>query len=172
MKFFVSKFETFNIMNRKKNGVWFVVISIIAIAIFNIKKLIVLGMIVIGSVFFPEASSILKHYCFGNGDTLRLKSNYIRNSPVVQKRLKKMRIGQETKLGMHQWEDWRLSYAINGFYIKKKKNKVIIRQWIKFDGTGNVITWFGPIPLPDNIVHTFECKPFWVYHEFPIVNQQ
>jgi hypothetical protein len=79
-----------------------------------------------------------------------------------------MRVGQETKLGMHQWEDWRLSYAINGFQMKKKKDKVVIRQWIKFDGTGDVITWFGPIPLPDNIVHTFDCKPFWVYHEFPI----
>lgn len=155
-------------MNKKKNGVWLAIISIIAIAIFNIKKLIVLGMIVVGSVFFPEATSILKHYCFGNGDTLYLHSDYIRTSTVVQRRLKKMKVGDKRKVGMHQWEDWRLSYAINGFDMKKQKHKVVITQWIKFDATGNVITWFGPIPLPDDIVHTFDCKPFWVYHEFPI----
>lgn len=153
---------------KNKIASWFIAATIITLFIVYIKKIIVLGMIVVGAVFFPEASTILRHYCFGNGDTLYLQSDYIRTSPVVQKRLRKMHVGQETKLGMHQWEDWRLSYAINGFKMKKKKHKVIIRQWIKFDGTGDVITWFGPIPLPDNIVHTFDCKPFWVYHEFPI----
>ncbi|MEY4273461.1 MAG: hypothetical protein RL638_409 [Bacteroidota bacterium] len=153
---------------KHKIASWFIAATIITLSLVYIKKIIVLGMIVVGAVFFPEASTVLRHYCFGNGDTLHLQSDYIRTSPVVQKRLQKMRVGQETKLGMHQWEDWRLSYAINGFQMKKKKDKVVIRQWIKFDGTGDVITWFGPIPLPDNIVHTFDCKPFWVYHEFPI----
>ena len=78
-----------------------------------------------------------------------------------------MKVGDKKIVGMHQWQDWRLSYAINGFEMKKYQHKVVIRQWIKFDGTGKVLTWFGPIPLPDDIVHTFDCTPFWVYHEFP-----
>ena len=125
-------------------------------------------MIVVGAIIFPEASTILRHYCFGNGDTLYLQSDYIQTSPVVQRKLKKMKVGDKKIVGMHQWEDWRLSYAINGFEMKKQKHKVVIKQWIKFDGTGDVLTWFGPIPLPDDIVHTFKCTPFWVYHEFPI----
>lgn len=123
-------------------------------------------MIGIGAIFFPEASKILRHYCFGDGSTLYLKSNYIKHSPVVKRKLSKMKVGQTRKVGMHQWEDFRLSYALNPFKMEKQKDKVIITQWIEFAKTNKVITWFGPIPLPDNIVHTFNCKPFLVYHEF------
>ena len=151
-----------------KKYVWLpILICLIAFTLY-IKKIIVLGMIVVGAIIFPEASTILKHYCFGNGETLHLQSDYIRTSPVVQRKLKQMKVGDKKIVGMHQWQDWRLSYAINGFEMKKYKHKVVIRQWIKFDGTGKVLTWFGPIPLPDDIVHTFDCTPFWVYHEFPI----
>lgn len=136
--------------------------------LFNIKKIIVLGMIAFGALVFPEASQALRHYCFGNGEKLVVHSGYIIKSPVVQKHLRKMKVGDKKKIGMHQWEDWRLSFAINPFSMEKRKDKVIITQWMKFDNTGNVITWFGPIPLPDNIVHTFNCTPYLFYHEFPI----
>jgi hypothetical protein len=140
--------------------------SIFILGVFFIKKILVVGMIIIGAIFFPEASQILRHYCFGDGSTLYLKSDYIKKSRVVKNKLKKMTIGQKKKVGMHQWEDFRLAYALNPFTIEKRKNKAVITQWIQFDKTNKVITWFGPIPLPDNIVHTFECTPFLVYHEF------
>lgn len=146
----------------KKLAIIFLIIGFL----YFIKKILVLGMIAFGFLFFPEASKILRHYCFGDGSTLYLKSNYIKNSPVVKKKLAKMKVGDKRKVGMHQWEDFRLAYALNPFSIEKRKNKVIISQWIQFDKTNRVITWFGPIPLPDNIVHTFDCKPFLVYHEF------
>lgn len=134
--------------------------------LFFLKKILVIGMIVFGAVFFPEASEILRHYCFGDGSTLYLRSDYIKNSPVVKKKLQQMRVGQKKKVGMHQWEDFRLAYALNPFTMEKRNDKVVITQWIQFDKTNKVFTWFGPIPLPDNIVHTFNCKPFLVYHEF------
>ena len=140
--------------------------AFIMLLIIFLKKLLVLGMILFGSIFFPEASQILRHYCFGDGSTLYLKSDYIKQSPVVKKKLRTMKVGQKKKVGMHQWEDFRLSYALNPFTIEKRKDKVVITQWIQFDKTNNVITWFGPIPLPDNIVHTFDCTPYLVYHEF------
>ena len=71
-----------------------------------------------------------------------------------------MKVGEKHKVGMHQWEDWRLSFAINPFTIEKRKDRVIITQWMEFDKTNKVITWFGPIPIPDNIVHTFDCTPY------------
>lgn len=146
-----------------------IVTTFVLIVLYNIKKILVLGMIGVGAFVFPEASQSLKHYCFGNGEKLVIKSNYIRRSPVVLKHLKTMKVGQKKKVGMHQWEDWRLSYAINPFTIEKRKHKVIISQWIEIDRTGKVFTWVGPIPIPDNIVYAFGGgKPFMFYHEFPI----
>lgn len=142
--------------------------SLSVVCLFFYKKILVIGMIVIGYFIFPEASQALKHYCFGNGETLIVDSEYIRKSPVVLKHLKHMKIGEKRKVGMHQWEDWRLSFAINPFTIEKRKNKVIITQWMQFAKTNKVITWFGPIPIPDNIVHTFECTPYLFYSEFKI----
>jgi len=132
------------------------------------RKILVLGMIFFGSIFFPEASQILSHYCFGDGEKLILDSDYIKKSPVVLNSLRKMKVGQKKRVAFKQNQDWRLSYALNPFYIEKRKDKVIITQWIKFDETNNVFTWFGPIPIPDNIVHTFKCAPFKVYCEFDI----
>jgi hypothetical protein len=136
------------------------IFSGILLFIFFFKKIVVIGMIAVGAVFFPEASQALRHYCFGDGSTLHVSPDYIKNSPVVIKHLKKMKVGQKKKVGMHQWEDWRLSFAINPFTIEKRKNKVIITQWMEFNKTGDVITWLFFIPMPDNIVHTFDCTPY------------
>jgi hypothetical protein len=133
-----------------------------------VNKILVFGMIIVGSFLYPEASQILNHYCFGNGEDLVLESDYIKNSSVVIKELKKMKIGQKKKVTFFQKEDWRLSYALNPFYIEKRKDKVIITQYIKFDKTSKSYTQFGPIKLSDNIVHAFKCTPFKVYHEFKL----
>jgi len=138
---------------------------ILLVSIF-IEKILVIGMIVFGSIFFPEASQALKHYCFGNGEKLIVRSEYIKNSPVVKKYLKKMKVGEKRKVSFKQKEDWRLSYALNPFTIEKRKDKVIITQWMEFDKTNKVKTQFGPIKLSDNIVHTFDCTPYLFYHEF------
>ncbi len=125
-------------------------------------------MIVVGSLFFPEASIALSHYCFGNGDTLRVESDYIRTSPVVIKEIKTLKKGEKRRVGMKQSEDWRLSYALNPFNIERKGNKIIITQWMQFDKSNKVKTRFGPFSFNDNIVHTFDCKPYLFYHEFEI----
>jgi hypothetical protein len=130
------------------------------------KKIIVIGMMFVGSFIYPEASQILTHYCFGNGEKLILESDYIKNSPVVLKELEKMKIGQKKRVTFIQKEDWRLSYALNPFYIEKRKDKVIITQHIKFATTDKTYTWFGPFKISDNIVHTFKCTPYDVYYEF------
>ena len=71
------------------------VVSAILLVVLNIKKIIVLGMIVFGSIFFPEASKALSHYCFGDGDTLKVESDYIRSSPVVQKEVETLKDGEK-----------------------------------------------------------------------------
>jgi hypothetical protein len=79
-----------------------------------------------------------------------------------------MKVGQKKRVGFEQSEDWRLSFALNGFTMEKQKNKVIISQCIKFDRTGDVKTVFFFIPISDNIVYTFNCTPYiarteWYY---------
>lgn len=143
-------------------------LSILTLFVVFFKKIVVIGMIVVGAVIFPEASQALRHYCFGDGSQLEVSPDYIKNSPVVKKHLAHMKVGEKHKVGMHQWEDWRLSFAINPFTIEKRKDKIIITQWMNFDKTNKVITWFGPIPIPDNIVHTFECTPYMFHTEWKV----
>ena len=142
------------------------IVSLIMLCLINFKKILVLGMIGFGAIFFPEASQALRHYCFGDGSTLYVSPEYIKTSPVVKEELAKMKVGQKRRVGMHQWEDFRLSFAINPFIIEKRKNKIVITQWMDFDKTNNVFTWFGPIPIPDNIVHTFNCTPYMFHCEW------
>lgn len=135
------------------------------------KKLFVVAMIVGGFFVAPEASQILSHYCFGDGDTLYLDSSYLKRSPVVISAATGLKVGGKIKeVRLNQSEDWRLSYAINGFTLKRTKKGYVIQQWIEFDKTGKIPTdiYFGifKLPVQDAIVHTFDCTPFWVVCEF------
>ena len=146
----------------------FLIYSLFGLCLIFHKKVLVISMIVVGHFIFPEASQALKHYCFGNGQTLYVDSEYIKTSPVVLKNLSNMKIGEKRKVSFKQPEDWRLSYALNPFTIEKRKHKVIITQWMKFSTNNKVKTWYGPIPISDNIVHTFNCTPYLFYSEFKI----
>jgi hypothetical protein len=117
-----------------------------------------------------EGISILNHYLFGNGEDLILKSDYIPNSPVIKKKLKSMRIGETRRITFEQKEDWRLSYALNPFHLKKTKNGFEIYQYIKFDTSGKIFTYvntpIGKIKIYDNWVHIKKCKPFMVRYYY------
>ena len=134
------------------------------------SKLMVIGMIVFSTFAYPEASCILNHYCFGNGDTLILDTSYLKVSPIITKELVSMKVGETKIVRFTQKDDWRLSYAINGFTLIKKKHKVIVKQYIEFDKTGKVYTdlnlGVAKLRVDDRLVHTFDCTPFWIYSEF------
>jgi hypothetical protein len=91
-------------------------------------------------------------------------------SPVITKELSTMRVGETRIVRFTQKDDWRLSYAINGFTLIKKKHKIIVKQYIVFDKTGKVYTdlnlGVAKLRVDDGFVHTFDCTPFWVYSEF------
>lgn len=132
------------------------------------RQILVIYMIFYGYFIYPEASKILAHYCFGDGSELILKNEYIKKSPVIIYHINDMSENEKRKIGMHQLEDLRLSFALNPFTINKSKNKITISQFIKFDKTGKSITWIGPLPVPDNIVHVFNCNPYTVKSYFEI----
>jgi hypothetical protein len=91
-------------------------------------------------------------------------------SPIITKELASMKVGETKIVRFAQKDDWRLSYAINGFTLIKKKHKIIVKQYIEFDNTGKIYTdlnlGVAKIRVDDGFVHTFDCTPFWVYSEF------
>lgn len=134
------------------------------------KQALVIAMIIGGKVVAPEASAVLSHYCFGNGDTLYLNANYIKTSPVVLRGMKGLKIGQSRKVALKQKEDWRLSYALNPFTITRTRKGYTITQYMDFDKTGKVATTlnlgFTKIQVDDNIAHAFESRPYWAVAKF------
>jgi len=139
---------------------------------FQKDKVLVLGMIYGGKIVSPEGSQILDQYCFGNGDTLFLDPEYIKKSPVVLKNIQGLKDGQSKKIRFHQKEDWRLSYALNPFSIEKRGKGYRIYQYISFDKRGKDYTYLdlkvGRIKIQDNIVYTYQCKPFVAVCDFTL----
>jgi hypothetical protein len=135
-------------------------------------KRIYRNMIFFGGLVFPEASKILRHYLFGNGDDLEIVSRYFFNSKVVADALSgnpnTAIIGPVTlRIG----ENPRSAYAVNGFYIS---NDGAIEVFQKIDfadrNNRNAYTTFNvlgrELKIPDRLVRAFEesggCKPFTV----------
>ena len=137
---------------------------------FIISFLLLLGIIPAQTGIPIEGIQVLYHYMYGNGEDLILKSDYLPHSSVIKKELKRMKVGQTKRITFHQKEDWRLSYALNPFHLKKTKNGFEIYQYIKFDTTGKVYTYIntplGKIKIFDSWVHIKECKPFMVYYYY------
>jgi hypothetical protein len=129
------------------------------------------NMIFFGSFIYPEASKILKHYIFGNGEDLIIESEYFYNSKVIKNVLdnKKNEILGPIKLNIN--DDPRIAYAINGFYIKNI-NQIEIYQEIKFAERNDkdIYTFFdilgNKLKIPDRLIRIFEenggCKTFTV----------
>ena len=148
-----------------------IIVGIIGLMTLCYKKLFVVAMIVGGFFVAPEASQILSHYCFGDGDTLYLDSSYLKTSPVVISAAKGLNVGGKiADVRLNQSRDWRLSYAINGFTLKRTRKGYVIQQWIEFDKTGTIPTdinlGVAKLRVQDAIVHKFDCTPFWVICEF------
>ncbi len=121
-------------------------------------------------LFYPEGVKVVSHYVFGRGEKYKLTSNYIPKSPVVIGQLNKMEVGQVKIVSFKQYEDWRLSYALNPFELKKMKYGFQINQYIKFDSTGNVYTIINllgiKIKVYDNWVNFLGTQPYDLTYEY------
>ncbi len=89
---------------------------------FIISFLLLLGLVPVQTDIPVEGIQVLYHYMYGNGEDLVLESDYLPHSPVIKRELGKMKVGQTKRITFHQKEDWRLSYALNPFHLKKTKN--------------------------------------------------
>lgn len=146
--------------------------SLLLVGLFIVfpRQSIVIALIIGGKIIAPEASAILAHYCFGNGDTLRISPDYLRRSPVVLQSINGLRKGETRRIVFKQNEDWRLSYALNPFHVKKIKGGYIVFQYIEFASNNQTFTvldlWFAKFVVRDDIAHVFDCKPFMAVCRF------
>jgi len=130
------------------------------------------NIIFFGGVIYPEASKIVKHYIFGNGEDIEIISRYFFNSEVIKNALNNNHgtaiIGPVT---LRINDDPRIAYAINGFYVKNN-DPVELYQEIDFANRNdrNTYTIFAisgrEITIPDRLIRAFEedggCKKFTV----------
>jgi hypothetical protein len=130
------------------------------------------NMIFFGGIIYPEASKILKHYIFGDGEDMVIVSQYFFNSGIIQNALNNNLnneiIGPVT---LRINDDPRIAYAINGFYIKNNEPMEIYQE-IDFANRNdrNTYTLFNilnrEIKIPDRLIRAFEegggCKQFTV----------
>lgn len=139
---------------------------LLAKANFELKKVPIQVLILGGKVISPEGSSVLEHYISGKGGILELSPSYLQTSPVVKNAVKGLKVGESRRITFKQSQDWRLSYALNPFNIKRTKDGYEITQYIEFDRTNKVYTFlnlgFTKLKVYDNLVHAYECKPFTV----------
>jgi hypothetical protein len=144
-------------MRRKYLGVFFVLFFGFIVVYFIVSR-----------SDYREGVIVLSHYLFGNGSDLILESDYMPQSPVIRKRLKTMKIGEKQRVSFKQQQDWRLSYAINGFELTKTSSGFSIHQYIAFDTTGTVYTdvksIFGKVRVYDNWVHIIGGNSFHLYY--------
>jgi hypothetical protein len=137
-------------------------------SVFIVSSILLLSIYIITS--FPEGVSVLTHYVFGDGEKLELKSDYLPKSPVIINSLKSMKIGETKVIRFSQKKDWRLSYALNPFRLKKLKNGFEIYQYIEFDKTGKVYTIVNlgghKIKIYDSWINLLNPTPYMLTYSY------
>ena len=121
----------------------------------------------LGGLRYPEGAAIIDHYLHGGGRDLYLPADYIRHSPVVRRPLATLALGQTKVVTLQQQQDWRLSYALNPFRLRREKNRVVVFQWIVFDSRPAARTVLDlrllRFTVPDGLIHVLRPQPFMAY---------
>lgn len=125
---------------------------------------------------YPEASMLLYHAVYGDGSTLELPSSYFERSPYLQEVINKLGEGQHGPITLEQARDWRLSLALNPYYLTITSETIrlyhpsIIFASIKKAPKVVTIVPIGKLKLKvyDNLVSVINSKPFYVYSEWLI----
>jgi len=122
---------------------------------------------------YPEASTLLSHYLHGDGSDLELDSNYFSNSAYLQSIIEKLGRGNHGPLTLRQSDDWRLSLALNPYYLNVTAERIrIYHPKISFAPVDServyTIVPLGKLNLRvyDNLVSVMSPKSFYVYSEW------
>jgi hypothetical protein len=130
------------------------------------------GITLAGRFVSPEGGAIVHHYLYGNGKDLWLDNSYLQTSPVIQRSWRSLKPGQSRQFSLHQTEDWRLSYALNPFSLRRGEHEILLWQRLEFSRNHKVKTvlnyGLGKIELPDALIHVLHPQSFTVYSKWKI----
>jgi hypothetical protein len=130
------------------------------------------GIALAGRFVSPEGGAIVWHYLYGQGRDLWLDGDYLQTSPVIQRSIQSLKPGQSRQFSLRQAEDWRLSYALNPFSLRRGDHEVLLWQRLEFSTNHKVKTVLnyelGKIELPDALIHALHPMPFTVYAKWKI----
>ncbi len=129
--------------------------------------------VVVTRFSYPEASKILYHYVYGDGSELKLPSDYFRQSGYLSSKVKELGFGRHGPIGLQQYEDWRLSLALNPYYLEINNHRVrISHPRIEFAAeSGTPVRTVVPIGnlrinVYDNLISALEPTPFAAFAEW------
>jgi hypothetical protein len=120
-------------------------------------------MIFFGGLIYPEASKILKHYIFGDGNDLKIVSKFFFKSKIIVENIKNNNEEIIGPITLKINDDPRIAYAVNGFFIKNN-DQLEIYQKINFayrndrNNYTNFNLFIKEIKIPDRLIRTFEIK--------------
>lgn len=124
---------------------------------------------------FPEASALLYHYVYGDGADLILDSTYFQASDYLSQTITTLGVGEHGPIALKQSQDWRLSLALNPYYLKVTAERVrLFHPKITFaplnekDKTLTIVP-IGKMRLRiyDNLISAMNPHSFYVYSEWP-----
>jgi hypothetical protein len=122
---------------------------------------------------YPEASALLYHYVYGDGSPLELPSSYFRNSTYLKAKVRELGPGRHGPIGFEQSADWRLSLALNPYYLTLEGKRVrISHPRIEFASAKarptRTVVPIGKlrIRVHDNLVSALRPTPFEAYAEW------
>jgi len=129
--------------------------------------------IVVGWFAYPEASAILRHYVYGDGSGLELPADYFRQSAYLQRQVRDLGPGRHGPIGFEQVLDWRLSLALNPYYLDIADGRVrLFHPRIEFAATSGpptrTVVPIGKLQIRfyDNLVQALDPTPFSVHAEW------
>jgi hypothetical protein len=138
----------------------------------QIRRGISIGAFFYG-IKYPEAASVLKHYVGGEGGTLELKSGYFKKSAALQQLIEDLPPGEHGPLWLKQSDDYRLTLALNPFYISKSSEKIrLFHPQLEFaspfEGKVFTIIKLGKMNFKvyDNLVNAAGGKKFYCFAEW------
>jgi len=122
---------------------------------------------------YIEAAELLQHYIHGEGKDLRLNSGYFESSEYLDQVISQKGLGNHGPIALRQDQDWRLSLALNPYYLEVSEQKIrIYHPKIEFaDVDGELVYTVVPLgrirlKVYDNLVSALDVSPFYVYAEW------
>ena len=131
----------------------------------------------ISKINYPEASKLLSHYIYGDGSELELDASYFQTSDYLSSVIKEKGEGEHGPIALNQYEDWRLSLALNPYYLRVTSDKVrIYHPNISFEPVNSQNDVFTVVPIGkfklriyDKLVSSLNPTPFYVFSEWSVV---